>query len=76
MDYNTITNDILTGLIEDTTREEMESILVPTSNNSMPSIGTSVESCTEIILLSQYIKKFTLYLVSPLQSDDGTKPTR
>lgn len=73
VDDHSISKDIDALLVQDTAWQEMESILVAISDNSVTSVSTTIESCADIIFFGKNVDKLALAFVSPLRAENDCK---
>jgi hypothetical protein len=70
-DNHTIANEIGCPISQNTTGEKVKRIFLSVLDNSMPSIGSTIEASTNIVFIGENVDQFTLALVTPLSSQDN-----
>lgn len=48
----------------------MESVLVAICDNSMTCVGSTIETCTNIVVFRENVDKFSFSFVAPLRAED------
>lgn len=70
MDDDTISKKVYAFGVQDTAREEMECVFYTISNNGVAGIGSTVESCANIVVCGEDIDKLAFTLITPLGSQN------
>ena len=68
VDDNAVAKDILTARVQDATWEKMESVLDSISDDCVSSVGSTVETSANVVVLRKDIYKFALAFIAPLRS--------
>ena len=63
---DTITENIHGVLINQTTWQQVEGVLFAIGHHGVPSIGTTIESANDVVVLGQHVGQFPLAFVTPL----------
>jgi hypothetical protein len=69
MNNDAVSDQILAAFVDDAAWQQMEGILLPLHYESVACICPTIESRTELRLLSENIHQFALTLVTPLSSE-------
>jgi len=67
---DTVSEHVHTFRVEDAAWKEMESILLAIGYDGMACIGSTIESCADLIVLGEDVDKLTLALIAPLGSEN------
>lgn len=70
MDDDTISKKVYAFGVQDTAREEMERVFYTISNDGVAGIGSTVESCANIVVCREDIDKLAFTLITPLGSQN------
>lgn len=70
MDDDTISKKVYAFGVQDTAREEMERVFYAISNDGVAGIGSTVESCANIVVCGEDIDKLAFTLITPLGSEN------
>jgi len=73
MNNDTISKKIYALREQNSARKQMECIFVSISDDSVTSIGTTIESGTHVVFLGKNIDKLTFAFITPLRSKDDSK---
>ena len=68
-----IAEDVLALRVEDSTWQQVEGVLDTIGDDSVASIGSTVEARTHIVVLRENVDKLALALVAPLRAKDDAE---
>lgn len=70
---NTVAEKILAAGVEDTARQQMESVLVSIGHNSVSCVGAAIEASANVVIFSENVDKFAFAFIAPLGAEDDAE---